>query len=151
MTFGSVRFAGWSTSSKHVEQILSVINITSDIKLVSNSSTITMMHGPINIRFINQSFQLLHSTADKADHLLWTWIHFSQFRKIVQLEVQNYITNLSSVIPLSSVDKNNSHKLPLSWLHFTKYLTEIILFNLHLFPIAICSFPKMSQHYLFLL
>ena len=37
--------------SKHVEQILSVINITSDIKLVSNSSTITMMHGPINIRF----------------------------------------------------------------------------------------------------
>ena len=24
--------------------------ITSDIKLVSNSSTITMMHGPINIR-----------------------------------------------------------------------------------------------------
>ena len=36
--------------SKHVEQILSVINITSDIKLVSNSSTIIMMHGPINIR-----------------------------------------------------------------------------------------------------
>jgi len=34
-----------STCSKHVEQILSVINITSDIKLVSNSSTITMMHG----------------------------------------------------------------------------------------------------------
>ena len=25
--------------------------MTSDIKLVSNSSTITMMHGPINIRF----------------------------------------------------------------------------------------------------
>ena len=34
-------------------EALSVINITSDIKLVSNSSTITMMHGPINIRLKN--------------------------------------------------------------------------------------------------
>ena len=34
----------------NIKQILSVINIISDIKLVSNSSTITMMHGPINIR-----------------------------------------------------------------------------------------------------
>ena len=33
--------------------MLSVINITSDIKLVSNSSTIKMMHGPINIRLKN--------------------------------------------------------------------------------------------------
>jgi len=29
--------------AKHVEQILSVINITSDIKLVSNSSTICLV------------------------------------------------------------------------------------------------------------
>ena len=34
-----------------VEEIISEIKITSDIKLVFNSSTITMMHGPINIRF----------------------------------------------------------------------------------------------------
>jgi len=34
-----------------VKQILSIINIISDIKLVYNSSIITMMHGPINIQF----------------------------------------------------------------------------------------------------
>jgi len=35
--------------------------ITSDIKLVSNSSTITMMHGPINIRFSWLGIYLLFS------------------------------------------------------------------------------------------
>ena len=35
---------------KHVEHIRSEIKIASDIKLVFHSSTITMMHGQINIR-----------------------------------------------------------------------------------------------------
>ena len=39
LIFGGVRFAGWSTSAS-----------ANDIKLVFHSSTITMMHGPINIR-----------------------------------------------------------------------------------------------------
>ena len=38
-------------------------NIASDIKLVFHSSTITMMHGPINIRFLIT----VRSSAKNAD------------------------------------------------------------------------------------
>ena len=58
LVFGGVRFAGWSRLLK-MDILMSETcwahnnwnKITRDIKLVFHSSTIAMMHGPINIRF----------------------------------------------------------------------------------------------------
>ena len=54
--------------------------IASDIKLVFRSSTIAMMHGPINIRFLNLYFKI--RTSDKYDgNYIWlySWLRYSKF------------------------------------------------------------------------
>ena len=52
LVFGGVRFAGWSLQMSETCWAHNKWNkIASDIKLVFHSSTIAMMHGPINFRF----------------------------------------------------------------------------------------------------
>ena len=52
LVFGGVRFAGWSILMSETCWAHKKWNkIASDIKLVFHSSTITMMHSPINIKF----------------------------------------------------------------------------------------------------
>ena len=52
--------------------------IASDIKLVFHSSTITMMHGPINIRFHNVMFTCHHIIIDVVPRYsphITSWLH----------------------------------------------------------------------------
>ena len=51
LVLSGARFAGWSTLSEICWAHKKWNKITSDIKMVFHSSTITMMYGPINIRF----------------------------------------------------------------------------------------------------
>ena len=76
LVLSGARVAGWSTSTCWAHKKWN--KIASDIKLVFYSSTITMMHGPINVRllidklifpqlfnphvFSNRKFFLLHTT-----------------------------------------------------------------------------------------
>jgi len=56
---GGIHVAGWST--------------TSDIKLVSYSSTITMMHSPIYIRFTTYTvhiYKIITTNSERCYHLL---------------------------------------------------------------------------------
>ena len=52
LVFGGVGFAGWSTMSETCWAHKKWNKIANDIKFVFHSSTIAMMHGPINISFI---------------------------------------------------------------------------------------------------
>ena len=82
LVFGGVHFAGWSTDvviHQHSRKLLKMDilmsetcwahkkwnKLASDIKLVFHSSTIAMLHGPINIRFTLQRDQRI--TGTKAD------------------------------------------------------------------------------------
>ena len=92
--------------------------IARDIKLVLHSSTITMMHGPINIRFRILFSGIRHCVAGKEVPMTWTNISFSFLGYVTQEEILEWHTlnNDSSTFP-SKWQKllTRRHHTPHNW------------------------------------
>jgi len=123
---------GYINVRKHVEHIRSEIKIASDIKLVFYSSTITMMHGPINIRLYRPN----------KNFVTYNWLHAAQtfLRKeppsyskthypLCNLKVHWRIHNSEALGPIHK-QMNSLHVLAYRYLsiHFIIILSRVFTF-----------------------
>ena len=77
--------------------------IASDIKLVFHSSTIAMMHGPINIRWSQMYIDLHVKYPLFLLDFQETWIFSSDFRKILD-QISWKFAQWSRVVPCGRID-----------------------------------------------
>jgi len=83
--------------------------IARDIKLVFYSSTITMMHGPINIRFTEYLFERkkcseqMFKENETQSHTKHTFMHFLRFSRHLKSRNDENLQNWYSIFTLYSV------------------------------------------------
>ena len=122
---------------------ISEIKTTSDIKLVFNSSTIAMMHGPINIRSFYTPPSYRHRPSDGAQ------LHFHLLRCLYFLYVDNGERRPAICLPPSFKRALSlPYLLSLSFIILFKYRIYLTP-NLHFLPYVItqCLSPDSSQEF----